>query len=111
QAAVEGLPDEVDVYIIDASANTIFATVPGAEAVSVADRDYFIALSEGADFYMSGLLVSRLTGENIFVFSKRVTRNGIFAGAVMVSFSDALMQTFWSYLDLDPGSTVSLVRR
>ena len=111
QAAVEGLPDDIDVYIIDAEARTLFATVPGAEAVSVADREYYIALREGAAFYTSGLLVSRLTGENIFVFSKRITRNGEFAGAIMVSFGDALMQTFWSYLDLDAGSTVSLVRR
>jgi two-component sensor histidine kinase len=111
QAAVEGLPDDIDVYIIDAEARTLFATVPGAEAVSVADREYYIALREGAAFYTSGLLVSRLTGENIFVFSKRITRNGEFAGAIMVSFGDALMQSFWSYLDLDAGSAVSLVRR
>lgn len=111
RAAVEGLPDDIDVYIIDAQANTIFSTVPGAEAVSVADREYFIALQDGAAFYTSGLLVSRLTGQSIFVFSKRIERSGDFAGAIMVSFSDELMQTFWSYLDLDAGSTVSLIRR
>lgn len=111
QAAVEGLPEDVDVYIIDAQANTIFSTIPGAEAVNVSDREYFTAVRDGAEFYTSGMIVSRLTGENIFVFSKRITRNGAFAGAIMVSFTDALVQTFWSYLDLDPGSTVSLVRR
>ena len=111
QAAVEGLPGDMDVYIIDAEANTVFSTVPGAEEVSVADREYFTALRDGASTFTSGLLVSRLTNENIFVFSRRLTRNGEFAGAVMVSFADALVQTFWSYLDLDPGSTVSLVRR
>jgi two-component sensor histidine kinase len=111
EAAVEGLPSDIDVYIIDADARTLFSTVPGAEAVSIADREYFTALRDGALFYTSGLLVSRLTGERIFVFSKRISRNGAFAGAIMVSFTDALMQTFWSYLDLDDGSTVSLVRR
>ncbi len=111
EAAVNGLPGDIDVYIIDAQANTLFATVPGAESVSVADREYFTTLRAGAPYYTSGLLVSRLTGENIFVFSKRITRNGEFAGAIMVSFTDALMQSFWSYLDLDEGSTVSLVRR
>src|SRR5690606_40543575 len=76
-----------------------------------ADREYFTALRDGSPFYMSGLLVSRLTEENIFVFSKRIWRNGRFAGAIMISFGDALVQSFWSYLDLDAGSTVSLVRR
>jgi two-component sensor histidine kinase len=111
QAAVEGLQDDIDVYVIDAEANTIFSTVPGAEAVSVADRDYFTALKAGASSYTSGLLVSRLTGDNIFVFSRRVMRDGQFAGAIMVSFTDALVESFWTYLDLDVGSTVSLVRR
>ena len=111
QTAVEGLPDDIDVYIIDAGATTLFSTVPGAESVSVADREYFTALRDGSPFYMSGLLVSRLTEENIFVFSKRIWRNGRFAGAIMISFGDALVQSFWSYLDLDAGSTVSLVRR
>jgi two-component sensor histidine kinase len=111
QAAVEGLPDDIDVYIIDAAANTIFSTVPGAEAVSVADRDYFIALRDGANAYTSGFMVSRLTQKNIFVFSRRLNRNGEFAGAVMVSFTDDLVQSFWSYLDLDAGSTVGLIRR
>lgn len=111
QAAVEGLPADIDVYIIDAKANTIFSTLPGAEAVSVADREYFTALQDGAAFYTSGLLVSRLTNQSIFVFSKRIERAGDFAGAIMVSFSDDLVQTFWSYLDLEEGSTVSLIRR
>lgn len=111
QTVVEGLPADVDVYIIDADARTIFATVEGAEQVNVADREYFTALQNGRNFYTSGLLVSRITGENIFVFSRRVERNGQFAGAIMVSFTDAVLQPFWASLDLDEASTVSLVRR
>ncbi|ODT72516.1 MAG: hypothetical protein ABS75_03405 [Pelagibacterium sp. SCN 63-23] len=111
KAAVEGLPAEVDVYIIDAEANTLFATVPGAEAISVADREYFKTLRDGRAFYTSGQMVSRLTGENIFVFAKQVRRQGQFAGAIMVSFDDTVLRNFWSSLDLEPGSAVSLFRR
>ncbi|SMQ63929.1 signal transduction histidine kinase [Devosia lucknowensis] len=111
EAAVQGLPGDIDVYIIDADANTLFSTVDGAENVSVADREYFTALEAGATSYTSGMLVSRLTNQNIFVFSRRLSRDGSFAGAVMVSFTDALVQSFWSYLDLEPGSTISLIRR
>ncbi len=108
--AVEGLPAEVDVYIIDAEANTIFATIEGASQINVADREYFTAVRDGAAFYTSPMLVSRLTGEKIFVFSKRVMRDGAFAGAIMVSFDDTMMQDFWSSLDMSPGSTVGLFR-
>lgn len=110
-AAVEGLPKEIDVYIIDTDARTMFSTVAGAEKIDVSDREYFTALRDGASTYTSGLLVSRITNESIFVFSRRLVRNNSFAGAIMVSFSDDLLHGFWSSLDLDNGSTVSLVRR
>ena len=110
QAVLNGLPSVVEVYVIDAEANTIYATVPNASAVSVADREYFTALRDGADFYTSPMIISRLTGDHIFVFSKRVERNGIFAGAIMVSYSDQLLADLLQTLDLDAGSTVGLVR-
>ena len=34
---LEGLPSVTELYVVDAAANTIYATVPGAENVSVAD--------------------------------------------------------------------------
>lgn len=108
--ALEGLSAVTEVYIIDANAQTIYATVPGAEEVSVADRDYFTAVRDGEPFFMSSLIVSRLTGEHIFVFSKRVVRNGQFAGAIMVSFSEDLLAELAATLQLEPGSTVSFVR-
>lgn len=107
---LEGLPTLTEVYVIDAEARTIYATVPGASAVSVADRDYFIAVRDGAPFYTSPLLVSRLTGDRIFVFSKRVERDGAFAGAIMVSFPESLLEDLWRNLDFEATSTVSLVR-
>lgn len=110
EAVLDGLPSVVEVYVIDAEANTIYATVPGASAVSVADREYFTALEEGANFYTSPMIISRLTGDRIFVFSKRVERDGAFAGAIMVSYSDKLLEDLWRSLDLDAGSTVSLAR-
>lgn len=110
QGVLNGLPSVVEIDVIDAQANTIYATVPGASSVSVADREYFTALRDGADFYTSPMIVSRLTGDRIFVFSKRVERNNVFAGAIMVSYSDQLLADLLQTLGLDAGSTVSLVR-
>ena len=107
---LEGLPAITEVYVIDALARTIYSTVPGAEQVSVADREYFTALRDGASFYTSPMIVSRLTDDQIFVFSKRVERAGTFAGAIMVSFSGKLLEDLYSTLGLETGSTVSLVR-
>ena len=109
-SVLEGLPTATEVYVIDAQANTIYATVPGASAVSVVDREYYTALRDGADFYTSAVIISRITGDRIFVFSKRIERQGSFAGAIMVSFSETLLQELWNTLSLDEGSTISFVR-
>lgn len=104
------LPSVVELYVIDGAGHTVYSTVPGADAVSVLDREYFTALRDGAEFYTSPMLISRLTGDQIFVFSKRVEREGAFAGAIMVSYSNAVLENLWRTLDLDTGSTVSLVK-
>ena len=56
------------------------------------------------------MLVSRLNGEQIFVISKRVERNGVFVGAAIVSFNSNLIEKVWNSLRFDPTSTVSVVR-
>lgn len=110
EAVLQGLPSATEVYVIDSDANTVFSTVDGAMGVDIGDRDYFTAVRDGAAFYTSPLLVSRITKDVIFVFSKRVVRNGQFAGAIMVSFSGSLLADFFRTLELDAGSTLSLVR-
>lgn len=110
EAVLQGLPAATEVYVIDRDANTIFATIEGAANRYIGDREYFTAVRDGAPFYTSPLLVSRITGDQIFVFSKRVERGGAFAGAIMVSFSETLLADLWRTLDLDDGSTLSLVR-
>lgn len=107
---LEGLPARAELYIVDDSGRALFSTVPGAENVSIADRDYFQQVRDGAPFGQSALIVSRLTGDSIFVFSKRIVRNGVFSGAAMLSFPAAIVRDFWSMLDLEDASTVSLFR-
>lgn len=107
---LQGLPSITEIYVIDSRAQTIYSTVPGAKDVSVADREYFTALLKGAEFYTSPMIVSRLTADRIFVFSKRVEREGVFAGAIMVSFSGTLLEDLYDTLGLESGSTVSLIR-
>ncbi len=107
---LEGLPDQTEVYVVDAEGNTIYATVPGADTVSIADREYFMVVRDGEPFYTSSVIESRLTGEQIFVFSKRVVRNGAFAGAVMVSFPVSVLESIWRSLEVEEPSTISLIR-
>lgn len=108
--AVSGLPGIAKAYVVGADGHTLFSTDPQLKDIDIRDRDYFAALANGAESYVSSLLISRLNGQQIFVFSKRLTRNGAFAGAAMVSFDVRLFEDIWRSLGLDVHSTVSLLR-
>ncbi|MFC0009011.1 sensor histidine kinase [Devosia nitrariae] len=107
---LEGIPPGAEIYIVDAEARTLYSSVPEADDVSVTDRQYFTELREDAKFHVSSLLISRLTGDQIFVFSKRVEREGQFAGAIMISFSTSILADFWATLQVEGASTISLLR-
>ncbi len=109
--AVEGLPGVVQAYVVDAGGETIYSTDPKIRPVNITDREYFAALKNGARDYVSPLLVSRLNGEQIFVFSRRLERNGVFAGAAMVSFEANVLASVWRAVDLGNNSTISLIRK
>lgn len=107
----KALPFAVKTYVVDAAGVTRYSNDPQLKPISITDRDYFAALARGADWYISPLLVSRLNGEQIFVASHRIERNGTFIGAAIVSMPATLFADFWSSLNLGPGSTVSVFRR
>ncbi|MEO5806148.1 PAS domain-containing protein [Devosia sp.] len=108
--AVATLPGAVKVYVVDASGKTQLTTDPDFKPIEVRDREYFAAVAAGERWHVSSLLVSRLNGQQIFTISKRIERNGSFAGAAILSFNSDLMQGVWQSLSLDEGSTVGLLR-
>ena len=108
--AVYGLPGQVQAYVVNPEGTTLYSTDPQIKPIDIRDREYFSALAKGAPEYISPLLVSRLNGEQIFVFSRRLQRGDRFAGAAMVSFSADLLRSVWQIVNLGPGSTVSIMR-
>jgi two-component sensor histidine kinase len=108
--AIANLAGDSKAYIVAADGRTLFTTDPTFKAIDIRDRDYFSALAKGDDFYTSTLLVSRLDGSQIFVFSKRLVRDGRFAGAAIISFQAGILREIWQSLRLDPLSPVSFIR-
>ncbi len=108
--AVDNLPGTVKAYVVDANGNTLFSTDPQVKPINITDREYFSVPASGAEWYTSSLMISRLNGEQIFVFSRRIERDGVFAGVAIISFDVALLRDIWSSLELDANSTVSLIR-
>jgi PAS domain S-box-containing protein len=108
--ATANLPGDVRVYVVNTDGATLLTTDPEFTPIDVRDREYFTAVAEGAPWHISSMLISRLNGQQIFTVSKRVERNGVFAGAAILSFNSDLMQAVWESLDMDERSTVALIR-
>ncbi|HET7716798.1 MAG TPA: PAS domain-containing protein [Bauldia sp.] len=108
--AVSTLPGSVKVYVVDAGGTTRLTTDPDFKPIDIRDREYFSAVAKGDSWHISSLLVSRLNGEQIFAISKRIERNGAFAGAAILSFNSDFMKEVWQSLNLGELSTVSLFR-
>ena len=108
--AVADLPGQVKAYVVDGNGLTLYSTDPLIKPISIVDRPYFAELAKGAREYVSSLLISRLNGHQIFAFSRRLERNGQFAGAAVVSFEVEVLANAWEAVDLGPNSTVSFAR-
>ncbi|MBL8893081.1 MAG: PAS domain-containing protein [Rhizobiales bacterium] len=108
--SVATLPGSLKVYVVDADGATRLTTDPQFKPIDVRDREYFQAVAKGEAWHVTPLLVSRLNGEQIFVISRRIERDGKFAGAAIVSLTSDFMREIWQTLNLDAKSTVSLIR-
>lgn len=108
--AIASLPGDPRVYLVGADGVTRITTDDEFKPIDIRDRDYFRAVEQGATLYISPLMISRLNSEPIFVISKRIERNGVFAGAAIISFDADLMSKVWLSLGLDRDSTVSVLR-
>ena len=108
--AVESLPGSVKAFVVDARGNAIYSTDPSMTPIDVAGQQYFSVPAAGTAWYTSSLLVNGVDGEQTFVFSKRLERDGKFAGVAAVSFNVSQISEIWASLGLDKESTVSIIR-
>ena len=97
-------------YVVAADGRTLYSTDPGLKPIDIRDREYFKALEAGREDYVSSLLISRLSGDQIFVFSRRFEEAGVFAGVVTVSLSTELMKPIWEAVNLGGNFAVSFIR-
>ncbi|MFS2151437.1 sensor histidine kinase [Rhizobium sp. Rhizsp42] len=110
-AAVADLPPLVTAYVVGVDGLTLYSNDPKIQAMNVSDREYFTRLRNGAEEYTSALIVSRLTNRQIFVVSRRLERDGNFAGVAAIAFNSDVLKPIWDAVDMGPNSTVSFLRR
>lgn len=108
--AVDDLPGTVFAYVVAANGRTLFSTDPNIQQIDITDRSYFSEPAAGRDWYVSSMMESRLSGDQIFAFSHRLEREGQFAGVAVISFSADILADVWASLEFDRDSAVLLFR-
>lgn len=108
--AVGDLPEGFQYSVYDETGRLKYSSVPEAVGIQVSDREYFKRLRDGEAIVISPQLKERLSGEQVFVVARRISRSGQFHGAASIAIPTKAMDEFWSLLELGPHSTVSVIR-
>ncbi len=108
--AVGDLPEGFQYSVYDETGHLRLSSVREAIGIEVSDREYFQRLRGGDPVVISPQLEDRLSGEQVFVIARRISRNGQFHGAASIAIPTRTMDEFWSTMELGPHSTVSVIR-
>lgn len=108
--AVGDLPAGFQYSVYDETGHLRMSSVAEAIGIDVSDRDYFQQLQAGASIVISPQLEERLSGEQVFVIARRISRGDRFHGAASIAIPTRTMDEFWSALELGPQSTVTAIR-
>lgn len=111
---LEGFPEVSGLRVFDASGDLLYTSLPRAmQKVSVADRDYFLALKRDAHLqrFYSAVITSRISGAPVFVLAypvrdKRGQFLGIVSAAISLSHFEALLRS----IELGENSVISIRR-
>ncbi|ALG70674.1 histidine kinase [Azospirillum thiophilum] len=77
---------------------------------NIADRSYFQAHREGADFHVGERITGRMTGSQSFTVSRPILLDGRFQGVVHANIDLDYYRQLYESLDLGRGSAIALYR-
>ncbi|MEO8558572.1 MAG: histidine kinase dimerization/phosphoacceptor domain -containing protein [Rhodospirillales bacterium] len=96
-------------WIIDDQGVVRYSTAQGMLDRSMVDRNYFQAHRNGAQSFISPRTTGRITGRDFFAISRRMDRDGKFAGVVLAAFDPAYFPAFGRSLGLHAGAEIAIV--
>ncbi|WP_051378853.1 PAS domain S-box protein [Derxia gummosa] len=102
----------LQVSVVDERGHLLHTTLPGRPQASIADRDHFrVHLDPTRDvMYVSAPVLGRVSGEWTVQFSRKLLRDGHFAGVVVLSVSPRYLSRRMAQLGLDDDDMAGLIR-
>jgi two-component system, sensor histidine kinase PdtaS len=110
EVVASAIPARFELGVYDVGGNAVAAASSPAMPPAIADKDYFRAIVEGADWSLGSQDENAATGEATFSVAKRLVNNGAFAGVIIVAIGGDVLNRLAEPQGLGPGSTVSLIR-
>lgn len=107
---LDGLPDYVRITVYGPAGNVRMSNAETPLRTNVAEQDYFQRLAAGDALAIAPVIETAATQASAFVIARRLDAQEAFAGAAVITVSNALLSEVWRSLGLSAGSTVSLVR-
>ena len=110
EANASSKPAELELGIYDAAGNEIASATSAHAPSTIADKEYFRSLAEGATWALSAQEQSPETGEATFAVVRRLDSNGAFAGAATIIINARVLERLAEPQGLGVDSTISIVR-
>ena len=111
---VAQFPEAHSFRVADAQGRYLYDATGQLSDANVADRDYFIRLRDtrGAGVVVSEPLVSRVTGDTVVVFARRLEdEQGGFAGIVITTLRAEYFERYYQGLDVGGNGIIALWSR
>ena len=107
---LSGLPEYVRITVYGPTGNVRLSNSENLPSASVEDTSFFSRLENGEPVVISRMILGEDQGSAGFIVARRLESNGVFAGVAAITVSNDLLSDVWRSLNLEPGSTISLVR-
>ncbi len=110
-AKLASFPEAHSFRVADANGNYLYDASGRLSSANIADREYFLALrhSENPGLVVSKPLVSRVTGDVIIVFARRLQdRSGHFGGIVLATLRADYFEQFYRQVEIGEHGVIAL---
>lgn len=107
---LSGLPAYVRISVYGPNGNVRLSNSDTPLQTRIADEDYFTLLENGVQFTITPMLVAADGEPPTFVIARRLETQGAFSGIAAITVTNELFSDVWQSLNLEQGSTISLLR-
>ncbi len=105
---LSGLPGYARITVYGPLGNVRLSNATEPETQNVANEDFFRRAQSGDEVMFSPMRIGSEGPE--FTIARRLEQNGAFLGVAAIAVTDSMFGEIWQSLNLDPGSTISIVR-